>query len=98
MQRIMRRITKMKSKNIRSLKKLRQRKEQILTKLAKCEEQITDDYLALTQPISSLIHSTHDAECNEDLPFAGVHKLVLNSKRVVDILKLGISVYNDYRK
>lgn len=88
----------MKDNKIRSLKSLMRRKESVARELQECEEQITNDYMALTQPVSNLVHSFQRNEYDGDLPFNGVYKFALNAKRVVDIVRLGASIYNDYRK
>ncbi|NDV46998.1 hypothetical protein D0T49_08050 [Paludibacter sp. 221] len=88
----------MKNKNIKSVYDLKRRKEKLVKEMSKCEEQMMDDYLALTQPVSDVIHSFQDNEFNNEVPLQGVYKLALNAKRVLDIVRLGASIYNDYKK
>lgn len=89
----------MKSKNIKSLKKLRLRKKAISRQIEECEEIMLEDYAALTQPVSNFVHSMGENEFNSDMHFnRGFFKFALNVKRMVDMVRLGIAVYKDYKK
>ena len=87
----------MKNENIKSLKKLALRKKAIEKEIKECEESIMDNYVALTQPVSNFVQSVCDNK-NEDNPRfeGGIYKFALNTKRVVNMVRLGVAVYRDY--
>lgn len=94
-----RRTKKMKSKDIKSLKKLRSRKKIISRQIEECEEIMLEDYAALTQPASNFVQSMNNIGFDSNFLFnSGFFKFALNAKRVVDMVKLGIAVYKDYKK
>ncbi len=99
MQRTTKRRTPMKkNENIDSLKALKMRKMRVARELNRCEDRLMDDYIAMTQPVTSLVNSVRNGEYEGDLPLDGMYKFALNAKRVVDMFRLGYSIYKDYRK
>jgi len=89
----------MKSKNIKSLKKLAQRKKQIKREAEACEDLMLENYAILPQPVSNFVHTVQNKEFDSDMQFdGGLLKLALNAKRLMDMARLGIAVYNDYKK
>jgi len=89
----------MKGKGIKSLKKLTLRKKTIEKEMKECEELIIDNYVALTQPVSNFVQSvcSNSPENNPHVE-GGIYKLALNGKRIVDMVRIGIAVYRDYKK
>lgn len=88
----------MKTENINSLKALKRRKERVVKEMGRCEDRLMDDYQAMTQPVANLVNSVREGEYDGGLPLDGMYKFALNAKRVVDMVRLGVSVYKDYRK
>ncbi len=88
----------MNKNNIRSLDSLIKRKRYIRRQTKKYEEQISDDFFSLAHPFTGFVNTVNNCECEEDIPVTGVYKVALNAKRIVDILRLGFSIYCDVRK
>lgn len=95
---IMIRRKKMKSNNINSLDDLIKRKKNVRKEMLACENQMVDEYYAFAHPVSNLVHLIQNKKNNRSFVASGFYKFALNTKRVMDIVRLGTSIYNDYKK
>ena len=88
------------SGKIDSLKSLRRQKSKINRKLKRCEVEIVEDYYELIHPFAKgNLVSFVGGEYNElPSPVSGVYKFVLNARRFVEIVKMGKSIYMDYKR
>lgn len=88
----------MKLDKIKSIKDLRKRKYTIAKRTKKYEEWIEEDIYDLTHPISSGVFSFGGNGCSGGAPTSKIFKLFTNAKRVGEMVRLGFSIFQDYKR
>lgn len=88
----------MNTEPIRSLKTLKQRKVRLAREMARCESRLSDGCHALTRHSTRAFRTVRTAPADDNLPLNNLYRLTLNIKRLVDMFRLGMAIYRDYRK
>lgn len=83
---------------IDSLAALQRRKRRVAREIVRSEDRLRDDYVAMTQPVTDLMASVQNHTYAGNLPFDGLYRLAVNVKRVADMIRLGFSIYRDYKE
>lgn len=86
----------MKDLNIRSLRQLRRRKYAIVRQVRMYEEDFQEDMYNLMHPFGE---TGRFSETNCDTSsYTGVSRIAVNVIRVIDMARLGVSIFKDFRK
>lgn len=84
--------------NIRSLDELRQRKYEVRRITREFEEDIVDDFYSLTHPFSNIQSSFRIFKDLSPSYNRGIVKLIVNGRRLIEMVKLGTSIIRDFKK